>query len=159
MKNFLPVLFAATLAALPVLADPKDDEITALKNEVAALRAETQSLRKMLAEPVVVQAPAARTNQVVVVVKQEVPEIELLRAECQALRKMLATPLPPPLPRTPPPAASDDNAPPLALHAAGTHWLTLSTEVRHNARCPNFQRTIGNFCGPEIGRACRICGG
>jgi len=43
---------------------------------------------------------------------------------------------------------------------AGTgHWLTSSSGVRHNSRCKNYRNTKGRECGPNEGRACKICGG
>ena len=40
------------------------------------------------------------------------------------------------------------------------YWLNTSSNVRHNERCENFQKTKkGRFCGADEGKACGICGG
>lgn len=40
------------------------------------------------------------------------------------------------------------------------YWLNLRSGVRHNAECRYFDPTgEGRYCGPDEGRACRVCGG
>ncbi len=40
------------------------------------------------------------------------------------------------------------------------YWLNTSSNVRHNERCENFQKTKkGRLCEPTEGKACGICGG
>jgi len=44
--------------------------------------------------------------------------------------------------------------------AAATHWLNTTTGVRHNSKCRFFKKTRkGRMCGPNEGKACRICKG
>lgn len=39
-------------------------------------------------------------------------------------------------------------------------WLNTSSNVRHNENCEHFRKgSKGRMCGPDEGRACRICGG
>jgi len=168
-------LLACLLAPVfpPVFAEEQLDETTLLKEEVARLRAECQSLRLMLAEPV--ETPGA-TNRVAVVVEEKTTETVLLRAECQTLRKLLASPafiIPPkneaaaPSPEKPPQADTAKNADwespeetwQVALPPGFTHWLTTASGVRHNPTCPNHQKTIGRPCAAGEGRACKYCGG
>lgn len=40
-----------------------------------------------------------------------------------------------------------------------THWLTTSSGVRHNSTCRYYRTSKGRPCGPDEGRACKICGG
>ncbi|PYK96476.1 MAG: hypothetical protein DME19_19585 [Verrucomicrobia bacterium] len=40
-----------------------------------------------------------------------------------------------------------------------THWFTTSSGKRHNSRCRYFKTTEGRLCGPEEGKACKLCGG
>jgi hypothetical protein len=40
-----------------------------------------------------------------------------------------------------------------------THWFTTSSGKRHNGRCRYFKTTEGRLCGPEEGKACKLCGG
>ena len=154
MKHLFLALFAATLAALPAFADPKDDEIAKLKDEVALLRMECQALRKIMAEPD--PATVLATNRVTVVVKEETTEAALLRLECQSLRKLLASPIFLPAPPDAQPSAVDSQT---VLPPGFTFWLTVSTGIRHNATCAMYQKSTGRPCPQDEGRACRICGG
>ena len=40
-----------------------------------------------------------------------------------------------------------------------THWFTTSNGRRHNSRCRYFKTTQGRPCGPDEGKACKLCGG
>ena len=40
-----------------------------------------------------------------------------------------------------------------------THWFTTSNGKRHNSRCRHFETTEGRRCGPNEGKACKLCGG
>jgi hypothetical protein len=40
-----------------------------------------------------------------------------------------------------------------------THWLTTSSGKRHNSHCRYFKTTEGRLCGPDEGKACKLCGG
>jgi len=178
IRNIALAVCSFFFAPLPVFADEREEEITRLKEEVAQLRAECQALRTMLAEPA--EAPAKpATNRVVVVVEEKTPETALLRAECQALRLLLATPAilvqpnnGPDKNETPaepasPRADTTLNAEPafpadawvIALPSGFTHWLTTSSGVRHNSKCPNFHKTVGRPCKAGDGRPCGRCGG
>ncbi len=39
------------------------------------------------------------------------------------------------------------------------YWLSASTGQRHNSRCRHFKTSEGRLCGPEEGKACKLCGG
>ncbi|MGD0515896.1 MAG: thermonuclease family protein [Thermoguttaceae bacterium] len=39
------------------------------------------------------------------------------------------------------------------------YWLTASSNVRHNSKCRNYQKTKGRACGPGEGTPCKVCGG
>ena len=40
------------------------------------------------------------------------------------------------------------------------HWLNPDSGIRHNRTCHQFGKTKnGRVCGPQAGRACKICGG
>jgi hypothetical protein len=40
-----------------------------------------------------------------------------------------------------------------------THWFTTSSGKRHNSHCRYFKTTEGRLCGPDEGKACKLCGG
>lgn len=40
-----------------------------------------------------------------------------------------------------------------------SYWLTASSGVRHNGTCRYYRKSKGRLCGPNDGRACKICGG
>lgn len=42
---------------------------------------------------------------------------------------------------------------------AGDYWLTTSSGIRHNSRCRHYKNSNGRSCGPNDGKACKICGG
>ncbi len=39
------------------------------------------------------------------------------------------------------------------------HWLTIKSGIRHNSTCRYYRNSKGRPCGPNEGRACKICGG
>jgi micrococcal nuclease len=41
----------------------------------------------------------------------------------------------------------------------GTHWLTRSSNKRHNSKCQMYRNTNGRLCGPDEGVPCKRCGG
>lgn len=46
------------------------------------------------------------------------------------------------------------------ISAVLTHWLNTKSDTRHNSRCRYFKKTKqGRLCGPDEGKACKICGG
>ena len=40
-----------------------------------------------------------------------------------------------------------------------TYWFSTTSGKRHNSRCRYFSTTEGRRCGPEEGKACKLCGG
>ena len=40
-----------------------------------------------------------------------------------------------------------------------THWITISSGVRHNKNCRYYKNSKGRMCGKSEGRACKKCGG
>lgn len=40
-----------------------------------------------------------------------------------------------------------------------THWLTTSSQKRHNKKCRYYKETAGRPCGPTEGKPCKVCGG
>jgi regulator of replication initiation timing len=40
-----------------------------------------------------------------------------------------------------------------------TQWFTTATGKRHNSHCRYFKTTEGRRCGPDEGKACKLCGG
>jgi micrococcal nuclease len=51
-------------------------------------------------------------------------------------------------------------APEQSSEAQRTHWLNTDSDVRHNPSCRWHKSTkAGRMCGPNEGRACKICGG
>lgn len=71
----------------------------------------------------------------------------------------LAVPAPPnqPAPNRPnavnPPPSFED------IHAQNTHWITISSGIRHNSKCDYYQNSRGRPCTKNEGKACRRCGG
>jgi micrococcal nuclease len=39
------------------------------------------------------------------------------------------------------------------------YWLTTASNTRHNSKCRYYEKTKGRPCGPNEGKACKICGG
>jgi len=40
-----------------------------------------------------------------------------------------------------------------------THWISTSSNRRHNASCRYFEHTRGRYCKPNEGKPCKLCGG
>ena len=40
-----------------------------------------------------------------------------------------------------------------------SHWLTTSSNKRHNSTCKHYKSSRGRSCGPNEGTACKSCGG
>lgn len=40
-----------------------------------------------------------------------------------------------------------------------SHWLTRSSNIRHNPSCRYYKTTSGKYCAPYEGIPCKICGG
>ena len=39
------------------------------------------------------------------------------------------------------------------------YWLTIKSGIRHNSTCRYYRNSKGRACGPNEGRACKVCGG
>lgn len=117
--------------------------------------------------PVETVAPAASTESVVAALTAQVGELkaerDALRRENQQLRRELVArrrtgASNPALPQkvvadVPAPAAD------VAVQPETDHWLSVRSQTRHNARCRNFKKSKGRFCGPQDGKPCKVCGG
>ena len=42
---------------------------------------------------------------------------------------------------------------------AKTHWITISSGIRHNKSCRYYRNSKGRMCTKDEGRACKKCGG
>ena len=110
------------------------DDVADLKAQVAKLRGEVETLKA---------------------------ENETLIKENQSLRRIVASPqqqttiTPVQKPLTIPAAVQ---SPPSQQKTSG-YWITTSSGVRHNSSCRYYMNSRGRACGPNEGRACKICGG
>lgn len=88
-------------------------------------------------------------------------EVLALRRENQQLRRLLAQPLDPKATNTVAQMTDSDGQSPRPAPAEPslTHWLSTLSGKRHNPRCRYFGKTAGQFCGPDEGTACKLCGG
>jgi micrococcal nuclease len=50
-------------------------------------------------------------------------------------------------------------SPALPFASGGSHWLTGSSNKRHNSSCRYYRKTNGRPCGASDGTACKLCGG
>ena len=91
-----------------------------------------------------------------------------LRKENQQLRRLLAekgegnVATPPATPATPTTnsiSGVQTNQTYSETEGQLTHWFTTSSGKRHNIRCRYFKTTEGRPCGPDEGKACKLCGG
>jgi hypothetical protein len=91
-------------------------------------------------------------------------EVERLKAENAALRKE-NTSLRRALAAKPQAATNSVVAAPAAPAAVAPgqqqtgYWLTISSGIRHNSSCRYYMNSKGRSCGPNEGRACKLCGG
>ncbi|MGA2253496.1 MAG: hypothetical protein ABSG53_02450 [Thermoguttaceae bacterium] len=51
------------------------------------------------------------------------------------------------------------STPPVQQETEQKYWLTIKSGIRHNSSCRYYQNSKGRPCGPDEGRACKICGG
>ena len=51
------------------------------------------------------------------------------------------------------------SASPVEQEAEQRYWITTKSRVRHNSSCRYYENSNGRPCGPNEGRACKICGG
>ena len=57
-------------------------------------------------------------------------------------------------------AASSASTASQAASVGGEYWINSASGIRHNRDCKHFGRSKqGRSCGPEDGRACKVCGG
>lgn len=94
--------------------------------------------------------------------KQKIAELEkriqALQAENQQLRRQVVAPATTTAPQ-PAPQIGGSQPPVPAQQQQTGYWLTTSSGVRHNSRCRYYMNSNGRPCGPNEGRACKICGG
>jgi hypothetical protein len=89
-------------------------------------------------------------------------QVQQLREENQKLRALLGqqpvsstTPSSQPLQQPRPSASSSPTSDQQGL----THWLTSSSNKRHNSSCRWYRNSHGRPCRPDEGIPCKICGG
>ena len=84
-----------------------------------------------------------------------------LRKENQQLRRLLAYKGEPGAAALTANAVSvvQTNQPNAEAETQLAHWFTTSNGRRHNSRCRYFKTTQGRRCGPDEGKACKLCGG
>ena len=110
------------------------DDVADLKAQVAKLRGEVETLKG---------------------------ENETLIKENQSLRRIIASPQQQTTittvqkPVTVPAAVQS----PASQQKTSGYWITTSSGVRHNSSCRYYMNSKGRACGPNEGRACKICGG
>lgn len=111
----------------------------------------------------------AEDNQAVESLRTEIAQLrsenDALRRENQILRQLLLektasseqpqAAVPAPVQQSPQPSVSSS----ATTSQEQTYWLTISSGVRHNSRCRYYHNSNGRPCGPNEGRACKICGG
>src|SRR5664280_931320 len=113
--------------------------------------------------PIVSRAADVQTNASsdVATLQKEVEKLkaenEALRRENQTLHRALAA-------KTQQLSNSVTTFPKVSATLAptqqqGGYWLTISSGVRHNSSCRYYMNSKGRQCGPNEGRACKICGG
>ncbi len=107
------------------------DEVTRLRLENQQLREENQRLRQLLTP----------------------------RAPATAATPMPAAPGRPPLKLAPMSAATAATPAPASESKSTSHWLTLSSNKRHNSGCRYYKTGNGKPCGASDGVACKVCGG
>jgi Tfp pilus assembly protein PilV len=89
-------------------------------------------------------------------------QIEQLRRENQLLRSLLTQPQAPaanPAQPTSATAQATSTVAPAGQQQELTHWLTLSSNKRHNSSCRWFKTSKGRPCRADEGIPCKICGG
>lgn len=89
-------------------------------------------------------------------------QIEQLRQENQQLRRALAEAPAASAAASSPVVATQQGAPsvPAASQDQGlTHWLTTSSNKRHNSSCRWYRNSKGRPCRADEGIPCKICGG
>ena len=115
--------------ALPATASAADGQTNA-SGDITALRSEVATLKA---------------------------ENEALRKENQSLRRALAAR--PEYTTNSAAATSRVPATVAPTRQQTDYWLTISSGIRHNSSCRYYMNSKGRFCGPNEGRACKLCGG
>jgi hypothetical protein len=91
-------------------------------------------------------------------------QVQQLKQENQRLRELLsqgntntdAAPVPPPASAYAPQTAAASG---ITDQKALTHWLTISSNKRHNSSCRWFEDSKGRHCRADEGIPCKKCGG
>jgi Tfp pilus assembly protein PilV len=89
-------------------------------------------------------------------------QIEQLRRENQLLRSLLTqaqAPAANPAQPTSATAQATSTVAPAGQQQELTHWLTSSSNKRHNSSCRWFKTSKGRPCRADEGIPCKICGG
>jgi hypothetical protein len=92
-------------------------------------------------------------------------QIEQLRRENQVLRSLLtqaqaqAPAANIPAPRAPATVQAASTVAPSSQPQELTHWLTTSSNKRHNSHCRWYKVSNGRPCRADEGIPCKICGG
>lgn len=105
------------------------EENAKLKEENAQLRKENQQLRRLLADKV-------EGNPVTPPATNSVTEVQTNQV-----------------------GGARTNQATAEVESQLTHWFTTSSGKRHNSHCRYFKTTEGRLCGPDEGKACKLCGG
>lgn len=108
--------------------------------------------------------PASAETNVIEVVTQESfiqlkAENDALRRENQILRRELVAKKGVLLDGLLPQKVVEPEAKPKAQDEDTGYWLSEKSKIRHNSRCRSYRQVKGRSCGPQDGRACKVCGG
>ena len=132
----IPLLIVSLLSVvllsvtMPVETRAAEDTQTTASSEISALQKEVETLKA---------------------------ENAALRRENQSLRRALAA-KPPQVTNSVPAVQTPLGTVAPAQQQTG-YWLTISSGIRHNSKCRYYMNSKGRFCGPDEGRACKLCGG
>jgi len=130
---------ASDVAALQKDIAKLQQEVETLRAENAALQRENESLRRLLSTRNADQpASASRTNSV------RQPASARPASPATGSRSNAA---PETLQRPPAPSQS------------AAYWLSTWSGLRHNNGCRYYRNSTGKPCGPNDGKACKLCGG
>jgi outer membrane murein-binding lipoprotein Lpp len=130
---------ASDVAALRKEIAKMQRDMETLRAENAALQRENESLRRLLSTRSADQpANASRTNSV----------------------RQPGSPRPAsPATETRSNAVPDSLQRPAAPSQSTAYWLSTWSGLRHNSGCRYYRNSAGKPCGPNEGKACKLCGG